>query len=234
MFTVDFRASTSYFKHLRLKLNTRIEIMSLRFKLIRNTNEAIKIFDDMDSDFESDTETSESDEEGSADEESDNTASTGNEMNGTTESESESENEIDTLPIQFVAEVSIPLVSVDVPSSTSTQVPSTSSAGNHTSAEMSETDDSETDYVAVRKRQKTTTTRKSDSRKTSYNSMTNHTSNNKAGLTRKKGTTTTKKPKKNISKSTYTWTQTTYEHDHTDFAVRPGPTFRRQSLPNNE
>ena len=78
MFTVDFRASTSYFKHLRLKLNTRIEIMSLRFKLIRNTNEAIKIFDDMDSDFESDTETSESDEEGSADEESDNTASTGN------------------------------------------------------------------------------------------------------------------------------------------------------------
>ena len=41
--------------------------MSLRFKLIRVTNEAIRILDDMDSGFESDTEMSESDKEGSAD-----------------------------------------------------------------------------------------------------------------------------------------------------------------------
>ena len=41
--------------------------MSLRFKLTRDTNEAIGILDDMDSDFESDTETSESGEEESAD-----------------------------------------------------------------------------------------------------------------------------------------------------------------------
>ena len=45
----------------------RIEITHLCFRLIRDTNEAIRILDDMDSDFESDTETSESDDEGSAD-----------------------------------------------------------------------------------------------------------------------------------------------------------------------
>ena len=143
-------------------------------------------------------------------------------------------NEIDTLRIQFIAEKSIPLVSVHVPSSTSIQVPSESSAGNHALAEINETDDSETDYMPVQKWQKTTTTRKNHSRKTSSNSMTNHASNNKSGLPRKKGTTATKEPRKNTSKSTYTWTQTIYEHDHIDFAVRPGPTFRRQSLPNNE
>ena len=41
--------------------------MSLRLKLIRVANEAIRILNDMDSDFENDTEMSESDEEGSAD-----------------------------------------------------------------------------------------------------------------------------------------------------------------------
>ena len=41
--------------------------MSLRFKLTRDTNEAIGILDDMDSDFESDTGTSESGEKESAD-----------------------------------------------------------------------------------------------------------------------------------------------------------------------
>ena len=41
--------------------------MSLCFKLIRDTNETIRILDVMDSNFESDTETSKSDEEGSAD-----------------------------------------------------------------------------------------------------------------------------------------------------------------------
>ena len=41
--------------------------MFLHFKLIRDTNEAIRILDDMDKDFESDTETSESDKKGNAD-----------------------------------------------------------------------------------------------------------------------------------------------------------------------
>ena len=41
--------------------------MYLCFRLIKDTNEAIRILDDMDGDFESDTETSESDDEGSAD-----------------------------------------------------------------------------------------------------------------------------------------------------------------------
>ena len=65
-------------------------------------------------------------------------------MNGKTKNESENENEIDTLLIQSIAEEPIPLVSVDAPSSTSTQVPSASLAGNLTLVEISEIDDGET------------------------------------------------------------------------------------------
>ena len=45
---------------------------------------------------------------------------------------SEIEKKIDTLPIQFIAEESIPFVSVHIPSCTNTKVLSASSAGNHT------------------------------------------------------------------------------------------------------
>ena len=64
-------------------------------------------------------------------------------MNGKTKNESENKNEIDTLLIQSFAEEPILLVSVDAPSSTSTQVPSASLAGNLTLVEISEIDDGE-------------------------------------------------------------------------------------------
>ena len=70
-------------------------------------------------------------------------------MNGKTKNESENENETDTLLIQSFAEEPILLVSVDAPSSTSTQVPSASLAGNLTLVEISEIDDGETMCLCV-------------------------------------------------------------------------------------